>query len=189
MVHYDKCDEVCVWLWAQARDQSVGRKADRWSGRRIPAGEAGVEGDWMASEQPCGRDSKPHDVILTAALRSRVGQAWRWGFAGGCSPERGDDGPAFGTLPGGVWSRRRCGTRRGSPLRKMVPVSVEQWGVAGPGWIEKDAVAHCGESMSGDFCWSMAMTDVHTQRTEPRAVWNKGQHGGRLFAHWFVVIR
>ena len=49
--------------------------------------------------------------------------------------------------------------------------------LAGPGWLEADTVAHCGESMSGDFVWSLTMTDVQTQWTETRAVWNKGQHG------------
>jgi hypothetical protein len=43
--------------------------------------------------------------------------------------------------------------------------------------MEADTVAHCGESMSGDFVWSLTMTDVQTQWTETRAVWNKGQHG------------
>ena len=31
--------------------------------------------------------------------------------------------------------------------------------------------------MAGDFCWTVTLTDVHTQWTETRAVWNKGQHG------------
>ena len=33
--------------------------------------------------------------------------------------------------------------------------------------------------MSGDFCGSLTTTDVHTQGTETRAVWNKGRHGVR----------
>jgi hypothetical protein len=37
-------------------------------------------------------------------------------------------------------------------------------------------VAHCGESMAGEFCWSITATDVHTQWTESRAVCNRGQH-------------
>ena len=31
--------------------------------------------------------------------------------------------------------------------------------------------------MEGDFCWSVTLTDVHTQWTKTRAVWNKGQYG------------
>jgi hypothetical protein len=30
--------------------------------------------------------------------------------------------------------------------------------------------------MSGDFAWSVTLTDVHTQWTETRAIWNRGQH-------------
>jgi hypothetical protein len=45
-----------------------------------------------------------------------------------------------------------------------------------PGFIEADTVAHCGESMAGEFCWSLTATDVHTQWTETRAVFNRGQH-------------
>jgi hypothetical protein len=61
-------------------------------------------------------------------------------------------------------------------LRKHIPIRTEHWDVASPGWIEADTVAHCGESMAGDFCWSVTLTDVHTQWTETRALWNKGQH-------------
>ena len=31
--------------------------------------------------------------------------------------------------------------------------------------------------VEGDFVWTVDLTDVHTQWTECRAVWNKGQHG------------
>ena len=48
-------------------------------------------------------------------------------------------------------------------LRKAIPVRTEHWDVAGPGWNEADTAAHGGESMAGDFVWSLTMTDVHTQ--------------------------
>ena len=76
-------------------------------------------------------------------------------------------------------SRGRCGTRPGTLLRKDIPVRTEHWDVAGPGWVEADTVAHCGNSMDGDFCWSLTVTDVHTQWTETRGIWNKGQHAVR----------
>jgi len=40
--------------------------------------------------------------------------------------------------------------------------------------LEADSVAHCSNSLAGDFVWSPALTDVYSQRTENRAVWNKG---------------
>jgi len=134
---------------------------------------------WMASEQPCGKRLKalvglwlPHYEAergrLEAGLRGRV-----------LSPSAATMDRLLAPCRVALGSRRRCGTRPGTLLRKMVPVRTEHWDVAGPGWIEADTVAHCGESMSGDFCWSLTMTDVHTQWTETRAVWNKGQHGVR----------
>lgn len=45
--------------------------------------------------------------------------------------------------------------------------------------LEADTVAHCGEPMAGDFVWSVTLTDVHTQWTEKRAPWNRGQHAVR----------
>jgi hypothetical protein len=61
-------------------------------------------------------------------------------------------------------------------LRKQIPVRTEHWDVSMPGFIEADTVAHCGESMAGEFCWSVTATDVHSQWTETRAVFNRGQH-------------
>ncbi len=134
---------------------------------------------WLACEQPCGKRLKsalplwmPHyeteHGALESELRKRV-------LAQSAATLDRLLIPCRVTLG----SRARCGTRPGTLLRKQIPVRTEHWDVAGPGWIEADTVAHCGESMSGDFCWSLTMTDVHTQWTETRAVWNKGQHGVR----------
>jgi len=43
--------------------------------------------------------------------------------------------------------------------------------------MEADTVAHCGESMAGDFIWSVTFTDILTGWTENRAIWNKGALG------------
>ncbi len=45
------------------------------------------------------------------------------------------------------------------------------------GHLSADTVAHCGGSMYGSFAWSLTVTDIATQWTENRAVWNKGQYG------------
>jgi hypothetical protein len=72
--------------------------------------------------------------------------------------------------------RGRCGTRPGTLLRRQIPVRTEHWDVERAGYLEADTVAHCGASLAGDFCWSITLTDVHTQWTETRAVWNRGQY-------------
>jgi hypothetical protein len=76
-------------------------------------------------------------------------------------------------------ARRRAngGTKPGSLLRNQIPVRTHFEKLDGPGWLEADTVAHCGGSMSGDFIWSLTMTDVYSGWTECRAVWNKGQAG------------
>jgi hypothetical protein len=38
-------------------------------------------------------------------------------------------------------------------------------------------VAHCGESLEGDFVWSVTYTDIASGWTANRAVWNKGAEG------------
>jgi hypothetical protein len=43
--------------------------------------------------------------------------------------------------------------------------------------MEADTVAHCGNSLAGDFVWSLTMTDNLTTWTENRATWNKGARG------------
>lgn len=160
----------------------IGGMVPRRGGPRRSYGPAEAEvlkAIWLASEQPCGKRLKiavplwlPHYEKecgpLEAGLRERVLDQSAATIDRQLAPCR----IALG-------SRRRCGTRPGTLLRKEIPVRTDHWDVEGPGWIEADTVAHCGESMSGDFCWSLTMTDVHTQWTETRAVWNKGQHGLR----------
>jgi hypothetical protein len=41
------------------------------------------------------------------------------------------------------------------------------------GYFEADTVAHCGESLSGQFAWSLTMTDICTGWTENRASFSK----------------
>jgi len=70
-----------------------------------------------------------------------------------------------------------CGTRPGTLLKKQIPIRCEHWDVTQPGFIEADTVAHCGNSLAGDFVWSLTMTDILTGWTECRATWNKGSLG------------
>ncbi|AWN75219.1 DDE-type integrase/transposase/recombinase [Legionella anisa] len=69
------------------------------------------------------------------------------------------------------------GTKPGSILKKHIPVKTEQWNESAPGFVEADTVAHCGSSMSGEFIWSLTLTDIYSGWTELRAVWNKGSTG------------
>lgn len=134
-----------------------------------------IKAIWLAAEQPCGKRLKaalelwlPHyerrKGRLPRAIRLKLQQISAATIDRLLRPCR----VALG-------SRGRCGTRPGTLLRSQIPIRTEHWNVKGPGFIEADTVAHCGESMAGEFCWSITATDVHTQWTEARAVPNRSQ--------------
>lgn len=73
--------------------------------------------------------------------------------------------------------RGLSGTKPGTLLKKQIPIQTGVWDVTQPGFMEADTVAHCGDSLAGDFVWSLTMTDICTGWTECRATWNKGADG------------
>lgn len=145
--------------------------------RRYGAAELEVlKAIWLAAEQPCGKrlaaavpEWLPYYELEERALEAEL-------RAGLCAMSAATIDRLLAPCRVSLGSRGRCGTRPGTLLRKQIPVRTEHWDVQGPGWLEADTVAHCGESMAGDFCWSVTLTDVHTQWTETRAIWNRGQH-------------
>jgi hypothetical protein len=71
----------------------------------------------------------------------------------------------------------RCGTKPGTLLKNQIPIKTHNWDVTKPGFFEADTVAHCGNSMAGDFVHSLTFTDIFSGWTENRAVWGKGSQG------------
>jgi len=71
----------------------------------------------------------------------------------------------------------RSTTKPGTLLRKQIPIRTNQWDESHPGYLEADTVAHCGESMSGMFAFTVDLVDIATGWTEQRAVWGKGETG------------
>ena len=80
-------------------------------------------------------------------------------------------------------SRRKYGshglgaTRPNLSIKFNIPIKTHHSDVDRPGYVQADSVAHGGNSVEGDFVYSLTMTDVDTQWTENRAVWNKGYSG------------
>jgi len=70
-----------------------------------------------------------------------------------------------------------CGTRPGGLLKHQIPICTDNDEVDRPGFLEADTVAHCGNSLTGDFIWSITFPDIFCQWTENRATWNKGAQG------------
>jgi hypothetical protein len=77
-----------------------------------------------------------------------------------------------------LWKRRFYSTTRpGSLLKRMIPIRTSNWDIRTPGFLEIDLVAHCGNSLSGTFVYTLDATDIRTGWTERVAVLGKGQHG------------
>lgn len=73
--------------------------------------------------------------------------------------------------------RGKSTTKSGTLLRKQIPIKTDQWNESCPGFLEADTVAHCGETLLGDFAYTIDTVDIATGWTEQRAVWGKGETG------------
>jgi hypothetical protein len=71
--------------------------------------------------------------------------------------------------------RGRSATKPGTLLRNQIPIQTNQWNESRPGFIEADTVAHCGDSLSGMFVYTIDTVDIATGWTEQRAIWGKGE--------------
>ncbi|OIO38430.1 MAG: hypothetical protein AUJ71_03015 [Candidatus Omnitrophica bacterium CG1_02_49_16] len=70
--------------------------------------------------------------------------------------------------------RGRSTTKPGS-IKSLIPIRSGPWDEAGTGTIQIDTVAHCNDSIAGDFVYTVNATDVATLWGVRRAQWNKGQ--------------
>ena len=68
-------------------------------------------------------------------------------------------------------------TKPGSILKKHIPIKTSQWEENQPGFLEADAIAHCGSSVAGMFVYTINCVDIASSWTEQRAVWGKGEQG------------
>jgi hypothetical protein len=68
-------------------------------------------------------------------------------------------------------------TKPGTLLKHHIPIKTDSWNVQSPGFTEIDLVSHSGNSASGDFLYSLNVTDIHSTWVETRAVMGKSQIG------------
>ena len=63
-------------------------------------------------------------------------------------------------------------------LKTQIPIRTHHWDETLPGFVEADTVAHCGNSLAGDFVWSLTMTDIVTSwKTRVPCHLEQGCHG------------
>ena len=72
--------------------------------------------------------------------------------------------------------RKGYGSTVSSPLKRLVPVSTDNWKDKAPGYGQLDTVVHCGSSLLGDMVYTLNYTDCATSWGHRRAQWNKGQN-------------
>jgi len=137
---------------------------------------------WKLSEQPCGLRLKAtlpswlgsyqkHHGKLSVALRDRITNYSARTLERITRPHR---------LSG---ERGRLGRKTGRTshrLKTLIPVQCGPQEVDRPGWMEADTVSHGGGSSSGEFLWSLTLTDLHTGWTELGALW--GNSGSEVRA-------
>jgi hypothetical protein len=73
--------------------------------------------------------------------------------------------------------RGKATTKANKYLKCHIPIKTEQWNETRPGFLEIDTVAHCGDSIEGQYAYTVNSVDIASQWTEPRAIWGKGQRG------------
>lgn len=64
-------------------------------------------------------------------------------------------------------------TKAGAFLKSQIPIELIDKHVDRPGFVEADTVAHCGDSLAGEFANSLTVTDLLSGWTANRATWNK----------------
>jgi len=66
-------------------------------------------------------------------------------------------------------------TKPGSLLKKQIPIVLSRWDEVIPGYTELDLVAHCGSKASGEFAFTLDITDLATTWSEQEAILGKAE--------------
>lgn len=66
-------------------------------------------------------------------------------------------------------------TRPGTLLKHQIAIRYGPWEDVDPGFLEMDTVAHCGETVAGQFIYSLDLIDIATGWNEQAAIWGKGE--------------
>lgn len=66
-------------------------------------------------------------------------------------------------------------TTKPDSIKALVPIRSGPWNDVPVGTIQIDTVAHCGDSIAGDFAYTVNAADAATLWGGRRAQWNKGQ--------------
>lgn len=71
--------------------------------------------------------------------------------------------------------RKGISSTKPSALKSIIPIFKGPWKDLSPGHEQVDTVAHCGNTLLGDFAYSLSAIDACAYWTSVRAQWNKGE--------------
>lgn len=75
--------------------------------------------------------------------------------------------------------RKGLSSTKPSALKAIIPIFKGPWKDLPPGHKQIDTVAHCGETLLGDFVYSLSAIDAAAYWSNTRSQWNKGQEATR----------
>jgi hypothetical protein len=131
---------------------------------------------WDAANRPCGELLHP---VISDYVDGFV-RAQRWTHSRATTEKLSSVSIATLKRKTGVFREKYGdthgkGTTRASPLKHSIPIFKGPWEGLSPGNGQLDTVAHCGESVSGDFAYTVNYTDAALYWGSRRAQWNKGE--------------
>jgi len=159
----------------QMRDPA---KGDR-RGRTVEYGPdvtAALRDVWDAGSEVCGELLEPM-VSEYVDILKRDGM-WRHGAA---TTEQlrtmslGTMKRRLGRFLKAGRGRKGLSSTRPSALKTLIPIFTGPWKGKPPGYGQIDTVVHCGNTLLGDYAYTLNYTDAATMLVIPRAQWNKGQ--------------
>jgi hypothetical protein len=159
------------------RRKRIARKSGPASRYNTPELLTALRSIWMASDQLCSKRLKEALPLWLPHYESALQTLPEGTYALLMSISAATIDRLLKPVRAEYKRKGLSGTKPGTLLKKQIPIQAGVWNVTQPGFMEADTVAHCGDSLAGDFVWSLTMTDICSGRTECRATWNKGAHG------------
>jgi Integrase core domain len=130
---------------------------------------------WMLTRTPAGKRLAPMlativpllrrdgDIVMTDAEAALLVSMSAASIDRHLAPERAK-----------LFPRGRSHTKPGTLLKSQIPIRTwAQWSENTPGFVEIDLVGHEGGNSSGEFCFTLTVTDIFTGWTINRSVKNK----------------
>jgi Integrase core domain len=130
---------------------------------------------WMLTRTPAGKRLAPMLEIVVPLLR-RDGEVVLSDDEAAllCSMSAATIDRQLASERAKLMSKGRSHTKPGTLLKSQIPVRTwAEWSENVPGFVEIDLVGHEGGNSSGEFCFTLTVTDIFTGWTINRSVKNK----------------